>query len=415
MTWRVRSALILLLALVLVPAAAAQRPACAPDNGGLTLPAGFCAAVVADNLGQVRHFAVAGNGDIVAAVRGRDGSGGFVLLYDTDADGTLDGVKQITGGSATGIHLAPDAVYYAPDDKVLRFPWHPGAREPAGPADTIVHSLPVGGHAAKTLTLGADGALLVNIGSRSNSCQVADRQSESPGHQPCTELDTRAGIWRFDARRTGQTQADGSRFATGLRNAEAIAVEPVTGTLYAAIHGRDQLTQNWGFSEEDGAENPAEEFGPVPEGADYGWPYCYYAPAAQLKVLAPEYGGDGRAVGDCGQTTQPAIGFPGHWAPMAVVFYTGSQFPAPYRGGAFISFHGSWNRAPLPQAGYRVVFAPFRDGRALGTWETFAAPAGAHDAIRPMGLAVGPDGSLYVGADREGKIWRVMYTGGGNR
>jgi glucose/arabinose dehydrogenase len=107
----------------------------------------------------------------------------------------------------------------------------------------------------------------------------------------------------------------------------------------------------------------------------------------------------------------PALVFPGHWAPNGTMFYTGAQFPARYRGGLFVAFHGSWNRAPAPQEGYRVVFAPFAGGKAAGTYETFAAPAGAATSIRPMGLAVGPDGSLYIGADQQGKIWRVMYEG----
>jgi glucose/arabinose dehydrogenase len=180
--------------------------------------------------------------------------------------------------------------------------------------------------------------------------------------------------------------------------------------VYAAVHGRDQLTQNWGFSAEDGAENPSEEFGPIPEGADYGWPYCYHDPRNKRKVQTPEYGGDGTRVGDCNRKHQPAVAFPAHWAPNASLFYTGTLFPARYRNGAFIAFHGSWNRGPSPsdQQGYRVVFVPFRNGRATGTWEDFALPTGAASSIRPTGLAMGPDGALYISADREGKVWRVV-------
>jgi glucose/arabinose dehydrogenase len=392
-----------------VPGPAQRGPACDPDNGGLILPAGFCALRLGDSLGPVRHLAIAPNGDLFVARSGQ--SGGLALMRDTSGDGRIDVVRQIYPGGGTGVLLTVDAVYYAPNDRVIRFPWRAGSLDPAGPADTVVMGLPATGHGAKTLAMGRDGQLYVNIGSSTNSCQVQNRQARSPGVQPCTELEGRGGIWRFDPRKAKQTQADGQRFATGLRNAEAIAIEPVTGTLYAAVHGRDQLTQNWGFSEEDGAENPAEEFGPITQGADYGWPYCYYDPRSKVKVVSPEYGGDGKQVGDCDDKNQPAIGFPAHWAPISTMFYTGSQFPNDYRGGAFIAFHGSWNRGTTPDAqqGFRVVFAPFQNGRPTGTYDTFARPAGAHNSLRPTGLAVGPDGSLYIGADREQRIWRVFY------
>jgi glucose/arabinose dehydrogenase len=407
-----------LLAILLLAGAsrgqAQAGPACDPGNAGLTLPQGFCAALVGERLGPVRHLAVAPNGDIFAAVAGaRDGStkGGLYLLRDSDGDGRADIVRAIYETGGTGVALAPGAVYFAPNDQVLRFPWTAGALEPSGPAETIVSALPTGGHTAKTITIGSDGALYVTIGSRTNSCQEKDRTANSPGVKPCVELVERAGIWRFDARRPGQTQQDGVRFATGLRNPMAKAVEPSTGVLFMATHGRDQLTENWGFPAEEGRENPAEEFGPVRQGGDYGWPYCYYDPRERAKVQAPEYGGDGRKIGDCARYDQPAVGFPAHWAPMAVAFYTGTAFPAEYQGGAFISFHGSWNRGPGPeyQQGYRVVFAPFAQGTATGEYRDFATPSEAHNAVRPAGLAVGPDGSLYIGSDAQQKIWRVFY------
>jgi glucose/arabinose dehydrogenase len=133
-----------------------------------------------------------------------------------------------------------------------------------------------------------------------------------------------------------------------------------------------------------------------------------------VKVLAPEYGGDGRAVGRCGQVGQPVLAFPAHWAPNALLFYTGRQFPSEYRDGLFVAFHGSWNRAPLPQQGYSVVFAPFGAAGPRGDWRVFADGfrGGSQAATyRPTGLAQGPDGSLYVSDDRGGRIYRIMYTG----
>ncbi len=402
----------LLLSAVPASAGQAQQAACDADNGGLTLPAGFCARLIGDSLGPVRHLVVAPNGDLWAARRGNEG--GLLHLRDSDGDGRIDQVRRFfadgpAGGS--GVALGPDAIYYASNNRILRFNWPAGQPLPDSVPQTVVRNLPVEGHAAKGIVLGPDGRLYVSIGSLTNSCQERDRQNRSRGHAPCHELEQRAGVWRFDPRREGQTAHLGARVATGLRNPMALAIEPATGTLHAAVHGRDQLTENWGFPAEEGRENPAEEVFALPEGTDGGWPYCYYDPRRKAKVQAPEYGGDGLRAGDCAAAALPALAFPAHWAPNAALFYTGSQFPAAYRGGLFLAFHGSWNRAPAPQEGFRVVFAPFREGKPTGAWETFAAPAAGPTAIRPSGLAVGPDGTLYVGADANGKIWRIRYRG----
>jgi mono/diheme cytochrome c family protein len=154
-------------------------------------------------------------------------------------------------------------------------------------------------------------------------------------------------------------------------------------------------------------------------GSDFGWPECYYDDGQKKLVLAPEYGGDGgKAVGVCTQKQAPIAAFPAHWAPNDMLIYEGSQFPSAYKDGAFIAFHGSWNRAPLPQGGYNVVFQPLADGKASGTFVVFADGfAGAikqpgQAAHRPTGLAVGPDGALYIADDQGGRIWRVTHRGG---
>ena len=391
-----------LLAFAALDAEAQARPVCDP---GVKLPAGFCAVVVAEGLGQPRYVAVAPNGDVFASLR----TGGVMALRDADGDGRAEVQKRFGPvGRVDGIVLADGFLYLAEEDRISRWPWAAGQLEPAGPAQVIVDGMPTGGHTAKTIAV-RDGLLYVDFGSATNSCQVADRSARSPGVPGCPELRTRAGIWRFRADRPGQRPADGVRFATGLRNPMALDFEPTTGTLWMATHGRDQLGAHWGFTDQQNAELPAEEFGPVVEGADYGWPFCYHDGVAGRKVRAPEYGGDGSVVGECADKTQPAIAFPGHWAPMDVAFYTGTTFPASYRGGAFVSFHGSWNRAPLPQAGFRVVFVPFRDGRPSGGYQTFFEGAGS--TLRPAGMTVGADGALYVVSDAQGKVWKVTYAG----
>jgi glucose/arabinose dehydrogenase len=184
--------------------------------------------------------------------------------------------------------------------------------------------------------------------------------------------------------------------------------------VFAVQHGRDQLHENWPerFDAIQGAELPAEAMYRVAQGADYGWPYCYYDGRLGAYFLAPEYGGDGRKTGRCADKPRPVASFPAHWAPDALLFYTGAAFPDRYVNGAFIAFHGSWNR-PV-QEGYNVVFVPMdNNGSPSGNTEIFAdgfagavkTPEGA--AHRPSGLAMGPDGALYISDDQRGRIWRV--------
>jgi glucose/arabinose dehydrogenase len=394
--------------------ASAQRPPCAPDNAGITVPDGFCVVLVADGLGRARHLVVESNGDVLVAVPGRD-SGGVVLLRDTDGDGKADMLRRVVSErQAADVKLYTNSgrtwLYYAVNRGVIRVPWHVGATEVDGPPDTVVRDLVYQGeHGIKTFVIAPDGRLFVNVGAPSNSCQAQDREKGSKGLDPCPLLDSAGGIWLFDANGQDQTSTPGTHYARGLRNTVALAIRPADGDLYGVMHGRDQLAALWGYSDSASAEKPAEEFVKITRGTDNGWPYCYYDPALAKKVLAPEYSGDGTAVGRCASKASPLIGFPAHWAPDGLLFYTGSQFPAAYRGGAFIAFHGSWNRAPLPQQGYNLVFVEY-SGNRPGTWRVFAD--GFRDVrSRPVGVAQGPDGSIYVSDDASGRVYRILYQG----
>ena len=390
------------------------EPACDRDNGGLVLPAGFCATVVASGLGPVRQLVVAPNGDLYAALSGApgDNTGGVLAFRDGDGDGKPEERASFGPGGGNDVKIHNGHLYFALNDRIVRFRLHDSKLEPDGKGETVVAELPDdGGHVAKSLAFGPGGEMYVNVGSATNSCQQTDRLPASRGKDPCKELERRAGVWQFSADRLEQQFEDGRRVATGLRNAMALATQPGSKALYAAVHGRDQLSSNWGFSDEINAENPGEELVSVGNGDDFGWPYCYYSNAYQKKVLAPEYGGDGKEAGRCARAKAPLLAFPGHWAPMALAFYDAEQFGPSYKGGLFVAFHGSWNRDPLPQAGYRVTFVPFKDGRPTGEYSTFATEKSGPTSLRASGVAVAPDGSLYISADKNGKIWKVSKSG----
>lgn len=414
---------------VLFPAARVRTAPCDPNNAGITLPAGFCATLFAESLGAPRHIAVAPNGDVIVNTRPMRGAsasapanpGGVFILRDADGDGHAEVKRRAADAAGTGIAIANGHVYATAGNAVVRYAYRAGTLE-LGRADTIVKDMPTGGHASYNFVV--DGPrLYLNVGSRTNSCQTADRQTESKGVDPCTELETRAGIWVFSAEKAGQTATDGRRYATGIRNAVAMTKRAGdNAAIWVVQHGRDQLLQNWGklFNERESAENPAEELFRVTDGDDFGWPYCFYSNDLRKTVLAPEYGGDGKQVGRCASKKDPVYAFPGHWAPNALLFYSGTAFPAQYRGGAFIAFHGSWNRAPLPQQGFKVVYLPLDGQRVAGEFIPFAdgfapAPPAATDPTRPVriarptGIAQGTDGSLYVSDDVGGKIWKISY------
>ena len=408
--------------------------ACASDNGGLTLPEGFCATVFADSIGHARHLVVSSNGTVYAntwsgTYYGNDTphAGGFlVALRDSTGDGKADVISrfgdsvQSGGHGGTGIALYRNAVYAESNDKIVRYGLSSGS-VPSAAADIVLSGLPLtGDHPMHPIAIDSSGGLYVDLGTATNSCQLQNRIAGSKGHQPCVELQTRGGIWRYDANTTGQVFSPAGRYATGIRNADGIAVDSTGRGIYATQHGRDQLAENWPklYTPAQGAAEPAEELLRVQQGGDYGWPTCYFDSAQKKLVLAPEYGGDGgKTVGPCAAKVSPIADFPAHWAPNDLALYKGSMFPAHYRGGAFIAFHGSWNRAPFPQQGYNVVFVPFSGGNPTGQFEVFAngfagaVESPAQAVHRPSGVAVGPDGALYIADDVGGRVWRVIYTG----
>ena len=407
----------------------ALLPECIPDNGGLMLPEGFCALVVADTLGRMRHLDVAPNGDIYVRDRGNRGrdnydpGGGIVALRDADNDGRAEIVERFADHYGTGLQLRGNYLYVSTTTEVYRYPMTPGQLVPQGEAEPIVTGFPdQRGHSSKAFAFDDAGHIYVNVGAPSNACMENSRTKGSRGMQPCPFLERQASVWRFDADRIGQThEADGYKFVTGTRNIVAIAWDPNTRAIYAVQHGRDAVGSLWPeyFDDEDNAELPSEELFRLADGSNFGWPFCYHDRFKSRRILAPEYGGDGQAIGECDRYDPPLVAFPGHWAPDDLLFYTGDQVPERYRNGAFVVFHGSWNRAPLEQGGYQVAFAPMIDGMFNGDYETFAGGFAGRTVLmqpqnavhRPVGIAQGPDGSIYVSDDARGRIWRIVYTG----
>lgn len=451
------------------------------DNGGLYLPDGFEALVVIDSIGGgpvperperqpqrprrprdpneperirsnqgrptrikprsnyygARHIAVNDNGDIYVKLRvsTEDGDAN-AALRDVDGDGKMDSVafwgKYESRQYGTAMRIHKGYVYYSSELLVLRSKLIPGTLIPDGKIDTIViDDGPPHEHITKPIAFDGKGNMYVGWGAGSNSCQIYNRVAESPGmgtpddpNDGCPLLSDHGGIWMFDEDKLNQHQEDGVRYATGLRSIVALEWDQSSNSLYTAVHGRDDLVVTWPqyYDYWQSALLPAEEFFKVPQGFDGGWPYYYYDQLDGKKKLSPEYGGDGVKEGNGALLEQPLIGFPGHFAPNDLLFYKGEQFPARYKDGAFIAFHGSTNRPPYPQAGYIVAFVPMKDGKVTGPWEVFADGFGGLDTIptapdadfRPMGLAEGPDGSLYVSDTQRGKIWRIMFKGDKN-
>jgi glucose/arabinose dehydrogenase/mono/diheme cytochrome c family protein len=409
--------------------------ACSSDDSGLQLPPGFCATIFADGIGHARHMVVAPNG--VVYVNTWSGSyyppnqpppkGGFlVALQDKNGSGKANVIERFgeteqTGGhGGTGIGFYNGSIYAESNDRIVRYALPPGAIVPQGPMVTVVSGLPLGGdHPMHPFYISSDGLLYVDVGTATNACQLKNRTAASPGAQPCTELKTRGGIWRFDAKKTDQKFSPEERYATGIRNAEGFGVDPVNQRVYITQHGRDQLHANWPalYKPEQEATLPSEEVMLLKQGGDYGWPECYYDPFQRKLVLAPEYGGDGgHTIGVCASKIGPVAAFPAHWAPNGMAFYSQTQFPPFYRGGLFIAFHGSWDRAPYAQGGYNIVYQGISPTGTAGRCEIFAdgfaggskSPGDAQH--RPSGVAVGPDGALYVSDDIKGRIYKITYN-----
>lgn len=390
------------------------------DNAGLKLPAGFGALAVADSVGKARHIVTTPQGAIYVKLDKLVGGKGILRLKDADSDGKIDDIKSFGSYRGTGITIKGDYLYASSNDEVFRYKLDKNGEviNPDTPEKIITGLVNGRQHNTKSLVLDDKGNIYVNIGAPSNSCQEQDRGVGSKGKDPCPLLDTAAGIWQFKTDQLNQSYNEGVRYATGLRNVMGLDWNYQVNELFVVQHGRDQLDMFPDyFTPQQNAVIPAEEMFMIKKGANCGWPYCYFDVQQNKKMLAPEYGGDGKKTDRCEGMEKPIVAFPAHMAPNALLFYTGNMFPEKYKNGAFVAFHGSWNRSPEKQEGFYVAFVPFKDGKPSGKWEVFADGFAGVDAVmstrqakhRPCGLAQGPDGSLYVSDDAKGTIYKIVY------
>lgn len=394
----------------------------------ISVPDGFTATVFHPGLGATRHMAVRENGDVYAVQRfrverrmiGQKASWGtLVALRDEDGDSVADVVENFGPTDVTtAIRIHDGHLYFSSDQVVWRMPLDENL-VPESVAEPLAGGFPMtGSHGTKSFALDGAGNMYVNSGAPSNACETKRMTPRAPGIDPCPQLERSAGIWRFrDDKQLQDQVSDGYRYVTGTRNVVAMAWNPWADKLFFVMNGRDsigRLNRDL-YTMEDNAELPAEEFHVAEEGDNFGWPYSYFDPIRNERMQDPGYGGDGKTAAT-GDYKDPLIAFPAHWAPIDLLFHSGKNVPEKYAQGAFVSFHGSWDRMPLEQSGYIVAFVPMRDSEVTGDWEVFAdgfagaetitTPAQA--AYRPTGLAEGPDGAIYISEDKHGRVWKVV-------
>jgi glucose/arabinose dehydrogenase len=339
----------------------------------LRVPAGFAVNTYASDVANARFLRFTEAGDLLVSAP-RQGTV-FLLERDRGGDGTADGRRALLTdlNRPHGIALHDGWLYVAETDAVLRVRFDAPTGTVRGTPERIVTGLPGGGnHWTRTIDVGPDGKLYVAVGSSCNVCEEADRR--------------RAAIVRYDLDGKNETV-----YATGLRNSVGFDWQPGTGDLYATDNGRDML----------GDDFPPCELNRVVEGGDYGWPY-----ANGDRVPDPDFGA---AHPERVTASRPPVhGFGAHTAPLGMTFYDGTTFPAPYRGAIFAALHGSWNRST--KSGYEVVTVHL-DGQGGAREEPFMTGFKVGEKVygRPVDVAVGPDGALYVSDDFTGSIYRVQY------
>ncbi len=392
----------------------------------LTLPPGFSATLVADGLTNARHI----------AVRGRDI---YVSTNTTNTNATPQAIWAVRMGpdhkaqqvtsfgtvwGGTGIRVQDGALYAASGTTVWRYLLDDGLVPKAAPV-AIVEGMQNRNNRNRILAFDESGGLYVALGGDgNNACAIGGRLAAAPGPDPCPELADRAGIWRFSATKPGQQFREGEHYATGIRNMTAFRWLPQQKALYGILHDRDDGAQVWPQYFTKAQELAVgDALYRISRGTDFGWPYSYYDGGRNLRLQSPDYGGDGKMPARKKADT-PVLSMvvePSKAAPVDMVFYDAPQFPAPWRGGLFISRHGGIGpNKPGGYEGYDIVFLPMdakgTPGKVIPFVTGFAGPSPddrtiPRAAARPNGLAITDDGALLVVDSKNGKLWRIAYGG----
>jgi glucose/arabinose dehydrogenase len=386
---------------------ALRAPSVVPRPAGATLhvPPGFEVEQFATGLAGPRTLRVAPNGDVFVA----ESRAGRVRILRVPPGAAVRPQSYVfADGLANPFGIAfwppgpnPRFVYVAETNQVVRFPYQPGQLRARDKAEIVVPHLPTGGHWTRDLVFSPDGhSIFVSVGSATNAgTSMPARDAAS-----ARAWDSANGIgaaWGNEQDRADVQEFDpdgGNRriYATGLRNCTAEAVSPATGALWCVVNERDGLGDNL----------PPDYATSVRQGAFYGWPWYYIGDHEDPRLK-------GQRTDLAGHVTLPDVLFQPHSAPLGITFYDGDQFPSEYRGDAFVTFRGSWNRAQ--RTGYKVVRLRFAHGKPTGEYQDFLTGFVASDEAvwaRPVSVTVAQDGSLLVSEDGNGTIWRIAYKGG---
>lgn len=374
----------------------------APEDAAPLLPEGFSAYRIASGLRGPRVVRVAPNGDLFVA----DSRANRLLVYRLDESGAVTEQSVFASGLSQPYGIAfypsdrPRWVYVANSGSIVRFPYEEGDMSARGEPEEVVAGLPTGGHWTRDIAFSPDGGTLyVSVGSLSNVAEAIAAQLEVDAKVWADEMPLGA-LWgseegRAQVRAYDPNGGNGRVVATGLRNCSGMAVQPKTGALWCVVNERDGLGDNV----------PFEYATTVRDGAFYGWPWYYIGSNED-----PRH--QGARPDLAGEVTIPDVLLQAHSAPLGITFYEGDRFPADYKGDAFVTMHGSWNRGT--RTGYKVVRLKFENGRPTGAYMDFMTGFVLSDASvwgRPVGVAAAKDGALIVTEDGSGTIWRITYDG----